>query len=108
MNNLENFLKAIQDITLVEVTFNAKEKGVITRKCVPFDFGPSRRKDVIDKSDKFHFYDIDSPNGSHNLALSPSDVMTIKSTSEFFEPADYIKWAAPYNWFISRNWGKFS
>lgn len=108
MNNHENFIKAIHDLILVKVTFNTKEKEVITRICVPLDFCSSRKIDTIDQGDEFHFYYIDSLDGPHSMVLSPSDVVTIKLTSESFDLADYIRWSAPYGWCTPRDWGKFS
>ena len=38
MNNHEIFLNAITEKQILRVTFNSKEKGEITRLCIPFDF----------------------------------------------------------------------
>lgn len=68
--NEETMLEAIKQRKLVEVTFNSIEKGAISRLCVPFDIGPSRR--YKDGQVRFHFYDLDSPDGQHNLSILPS------------------------------------
>lgn len=42
------FINAINSKKVVEVKFNSKEKGVIVRRCRPFDFALSKRyKDNI-------------------------------------------------------------
>jgi hypothetical protein len=102
MDNL--FKQAIDDMLLVQLTFNANDKGIITRTCVPFDFGPSRR--YKDGENRYHFYDLDSPDGNHNLSILPEQVVEFELTNENFEPGDYIKWTP--NWFYKRDWGKYS
>ncbi len=102
--HLEAFKTAIDLKKKVELTFNSKEKGIIKRCCIPFDFGPSRRYN--DKLSRFHFYDLNSPEGKHNLAILPNQVIKIEILEEAFLPKDYITWRP--NWFISRDWGKFS
>ena len=98
------FFDAIHQKLILVVTLNSKEKGIITRRCVPFDFGPS--KNAKDKSDRYHFYDLDSPEGRHNLSILPNQLIYLDITQENFDPADYVKW--PPNWFVKRDWGAFS
>lgn len=100
----ELFIKAIQEKLVVVITFNSKEKGYLKRKCIPFDFGPSRR--TKDQSDRYHFYDLDSPDGQHNLSILPNQLINIEITEITFDPRDYIKWTP--NWFLKRNWGSYS
>lgn len=95
---------AIRRKIILLLTFNAKEKGPVTRKCVPFDFGPSAR--AKDKINRYHFYDLDSPDGHHNLSIREEQIIDMKLTIEHFDPADYVKWTP--KWFIERDWGKFS
>ena len=106
----EEFLRAIDSKLKVKVTFNAKEegKGQITRLCIPFDFGPSQKADAIDKSDKYHFYDLDSqdPKGPHNLALKQEQIVLLEVLDEAFDPADYVKWQT--NWTYKRDWAAHS
>lgn len=97
-------IDAINQKLKISVTFNSIEKGEITRICIPFDFGPSRR--YKDGLDRYHFYDLDSPDGKHNLSLLPEQVLEIKLTTETFNPEDYVTWTP--NWFMSREWGKYS
>lgn len=98
------FLKAIYSKSILLVTFNSQEKGVITRKCVPFDFGPSKK--FKDKSDRYHFYDLDSPDGKHNLSILDSQLISLEPMQDSFEPKDYIKWTP--DWYIKRDWGDYS
>lgn len=97
-------IDAIQRKKIVKLIFNSYEKGEIVRMCIPFDIGPSRRyKDGVDR---FHFYDLDSPDGEHNLSILPGQIINIDILSEGFEPKDYVKWTP--NWFIKRDWGIYS
>lgn len=105
MSNHEIFLEAIKEKKIVKVKFNSKEKGVIERMCIPFDFGPSRRN-MIPNPERYHFYDLDSPDDKHTLSILPEQVILIETTEQVFDPADYITWKT--NWFISRDWGIYS
>lgn len=90
---------------MVIVTFNSYEKGIITRRCVPFDYGPSVRS--ASKEDKYHFYDLDSPDGKHNLSVKPSQIIEIALSNEIFNPKYYITWSS-IHWCIKRDWGSCS
>jgi hypothetical protein len=105
MSNHENFLQAIQEKKVVTVQFNSQEKGLIERTCIPFDFGPSRRNLKVNP-DRYHFYDLDSPEGRHILSILPEQIVTIAKTNTLFDPADYIAWDP--DWFVPRNWGIYS
>ena len=106
----EEFLRAIDNKLKVKVTFNAKEKnkGQITRICIPFDFGPAQKTDAIDKSAKYHLWDLTSPDpkGSHNLSLNSDQIAHLEVLDENFDPADYIKWQP--KWIYKRDWGNYS
>lgn len=41
MSNYENLIYAIQNKRIIIMKFNSDEKGIITRFCVPFDYGLS-------------------------------------------------------------------
>lgn len=101
---IELFTQAINEKRLVNLTFNSYDKGIISRKCIPFDFGPSRK--YKDGLDRFHFYDLESPNGNHNLSILPNQIIEITLDKGFFDPADIITWTP--NWFLKRDWGSFS
>ncbi len=106
MENKEKFLKAIDEKLKIKITFDSKEKGIITRTCIPFDFGPSQKKDAIDKTEKYHMYDLDSPdNGQHNLPVAENKMLKIEILEENFNPAEYVTWNPPYKWIHPRNWG---
>ena len=100
----ETFLNAINQMMILRITFNSYEKGTITRTCIPFDFGPSRK--YKDGLDRYHFYDLDSPEGSHTLSILPEQVISITLTKDNFEPGEYINWKT--NWITKRDWGKYS
>jgi hypothetical protein len=106
MNTHDDFISAIQEKKLVKVLINSKEKGEIQRICVPFDFGPSRRKNLKVNPDRYHFCDLDSPDGSHNLSITTEHLLKLEKLEKKFDPADYISWKP--NWFVSRDWGVYS
>lgn len=99
-----DFLFAINEMLITEITFKSAEKGIITRLCIPFDFGPSRR--YKDGLDRYHFYDLNSPEGKHNLSILPEQLISITLTDNNFNPSDYITWSP--NWFVKRDWGIYS
>ncbi len=100
----ETFIEAIEQKLIIQLTFESQEKGRITRTCIPFDFGPSRR--YRDGCDRYHFFDLDSPDGKHNLSILPNQVINITLANQNFNPEDYITWTP--NWHIDRNWGTYS
>ncbi len=98
------FIECINKKQKIEVTFKPKDKNVVTRICIPFDYGPSARfKDGVDR---FHFYDLNSPEGRHNLSILPMQVIELKLLQENFDPADYITWTP--KWLFARDWGCYS
>ena len=101
----DSFLQAIREKKVVRIKFKSKEKGEVIRKCIPFDYGPSRREKI--KVDKFHFYDLDSPDGSHNLSIVGDQLLSLDILDETFNPATYVTWS-PVQWFVKREWGRFS
>ena len=103
MNNHEKFLKAIKDKKIVKVKFDSHEKGVIERECVPFDYGPWKKKP---SGDRYHFLDLNSPDGEHNLSILPEQLISLEITNHGFDPAEHVKWTP--KWFIARDWGAFS
>ena len=102
---LEKFLQAIHEKRYLSVDFIAKEDNLLrNRKCVPFDYGESRR--YKDGKDRFHFLDLNSPDGKHNLSILPEQVKKVEILDESFEPKDYISWTP--NWIVERDWGVYS
>lgn len=101
----ETFVSAIHAKKLVEIVFGTRNEGVKKRVCVPFDFGPSRRN-LNPNPDRYRFYDLDSPDGKHNLSIAPDQLISVTVLDEAFEPADYVNWKP--NWFVSRDWGQHS
>lgn len=96
--------KAIDTCSLVQLTIRSNEKGVINRICIPFDIGPSRRYN--DGKIRFHFYDLNSPDGRHNLSVLPMQIVNIQLSEKKFNPADFVIWKP--NWFYQRDWGHCS
>ncbi len=104
MTNYESFINAIHTKKVVSMTFNSQEKGIITRACIPFDYGPSKK--YKDGLVRYHLYDLNSPDGIHNLSILPEQVISIEILNREFQPSDYVHWKP--NWFIKRDWGEFS
>lgn len=61
--NRKILIESINRKLMVRVTYVTNGNRVLTRKCIPFDVGPSRRSK--DKSIRYHFLDLDSPKGKH-------------------------------------------
>lgn len=95
-----NFIRAIHEKRIVEIKVNTKGKGVISRRAIPFDYGPGKIDNY--RVDRYHFYNLDSPDGQHNFSPNPQDVLSIELTDETFNPADYVHWNP--NWYIEREW----
>jgi hypothetical protein len=102
----EQFIQAINDKTKIRLTFYSKQDGEnVTRLCAPMDYGPSRRKNIIDTSDKFHLWDYKSPSETpvHTISLSQDQIVKMEFTDLTFNPSEFVNWAT--NWWIKRNWG---
>lgn len=104
----ETFIAAIHAKRKLQLTFYSKEDGrQLVRTCAPMDYGPSRR--AKDKSDRYHFWDYDSDTRCHTLSLVPQQIINIETLSDTFNPVEFITWnTSTSQWFIARNWGKFS
>lgn len=103
MNNHEKFLQAIQEKRVLLIKKYTEEKGIIERKCVPYDYAVGRKfKDSIKRYWTWH---IDTKHPSH---AKSEDIINIEILDEYFEPANYITWNPPYNWEIQRDWGTYS
>lgn len=100
----DKFEKSINNKLIVKVVYITKNNRILTRRCIPFDYGPSRS--FKDKSQRYHFLDIDSPNGKHIVSILPSQVLKIEITDINFDPSKYIHWKP--KWFLKRNWGVYS
>jgi hypothetical protein len=105
MPHHNNFILSIHQRNHLEVCFNSKEKGVITRICVPFDFGPSGR--YKDGLNRYHFYDLNSPDGKHNLSILSEQLVSLKILDENFDPKTYVTWSI-IKWHVKRDWGMYS
>lgn len=95
------FLQAIHEKRLVELTFDSFEKGRITRRCVCYDYAPSKK--YKDGLVRYHFFDLDSPDGNHNLSILAHQIKVIEVLEQNFDPGDFVKWKT--NWSVKRDWG---
>lgn len=100
----DSFLQSIHEKRIISLTFNANEKGIIKRKCICYDYAVSKK--YKDQNRRYHFHDLDSPDGQHNLSILAEQIISIELSNEIFNPGDYIKWVP--NWSIERNWGPYS
>ncbi len=102
---LETFLQGIHEKRYLSLDFIAKEDALLrNRKCVPFDYGESRR--YKDGKKYFHFLDLDSPDGKHPLAIELKQIKNIELLDEEFEPEKFVHWKP--NWIVKRDWGEYS
>jgi hypothetical protein len=101
----EPFLQSIHGKLQLTVCFESNDKGRIIRTCIPFDFGPSNR--YKDDEPRYHFYDLDSPDGKHNLSIKTSQLFSLEIRQEAFDPKDFVTWPE-IKWHIQRDWGIYS
>jgi len=101
MSFRDDFIKAIHEKKRVFITADTDEKGKIQRTCVPLDYGPSGRP--RDGVDRYHFWDLDSPDGAHKLLILPSQLLDLEILDDTFDPKDYVHGRT--KWHIPRDWG---
>lgn len=100
------FIAGLEGLRRVTLNFFSREDGAnLVRSCAPMDFGPSRR--FRDKSDRYHLWDYDSDEGSHQLALPPFQIVSIEATDHAFHPSEFVDWPR-IEWFHARDWGAYS
>lgn len=99
------FIGAIHECKVIALTFKDKTTAEIKeRDCIPYDYALSTRgKNSIPK---YHFYDLNSPDGAHNLSISDEQIIDINITNKIFEPSKYVNFKP--NWCIKRDWGECS
>lgn len=97
----QEFLEAITSTRLIELTFDSKSSGVLTRTCAPMDYGPSRRSNSSEP--KYHFHNVTS---NHPMPISEEQIKAMVVLEETFNPKEIVNWQP--NWFISRDWGECS
>lgn len=101
----EKFIQAIHNKNKVRLTFYSKEDGrPLIRVCAPMDYGPSRR--AKNKDNRYHLWDYESDTRNHVLSLLPKQVISIDVLEDYFDPSEFITWNT--DWFVDRDWGKFS
>lgn len=99
----ETFINAIHTKTVLKVTMNSKEKGLIVRTCAPLDYGPQKK--FKDKSNRYMFYHFET---KHPSPMLPEQIRGIELINEHFDPGDIVTWNPPYDWHIARDWGVYS
>jgi len=105
MEKYQKFLNALRAKAIVKVVFETEgKKRLIQRTCVPLDYGPSAEHK--DRTERYRFYDLDSPAGEHELYLLPKQIIDITVTEKIFNPGDYV--SDKPKWYTKRDWGPFS
>ncbi len=103
----KNFISALAERKFVVITFNSIEKGIITRKCVPMDYGPLNRSTKADEF--YHVLDLESPSGKiHPIAIREENMIALQILNEKFEPEEYVTWEIKNPWHVARDWEQFS
>ena len=105
---VDKFIQAIHNCSKILISFYSKDDGrLITRRCAPLDYGPSRR--AKNKVIRFHMLDFDSDKKRHILSVLPEQINQLEILQETFDPADIINWSTKTSkWFVPRDWGKYS
>lgn len=105
MNNLiykDEFISAINNFEVIEVTYDSVGKGLVTQELIPLDFGPWRR--YHSSEPRYHFYSTSSP--QHPVPLRPKQIIEMKRLEKKFDPANIVHWVP--KWHIVRDWGIYS
>jgi hypothetical protein len=104
LSDKEIIKQLLRDFEILKKENNALCLGIVKRKCIPFDFGPSRG--FRNRFQRYHFLVLGGPEGRHNLSVLPMQIVKIELTGLNFNPSKYIKWKP--KWFLKRNWGVYS
>jgi hypothetical protein len=93
------FLKAINDRLIVNLTFRTLKGSIEKRRCIPYNFGVTGFKD---KSHRYYFLVLKGREKSHPIVLLPKQVLKIELTDVYFNPISYIRWKP--KWFTKTLW----
>ncbi len=104
MTSHNDFLSAIAETNLIELTFTSNSKGVTTRICAPMDFGLWKRSSSTEV--RYHFIDLSSSQGAHPLSIKADQILELNVLDEKFKPENLIHWIP--EWHIARDWGIYS
>ncbi len=97
------FTSAIQNCEMLEVTYNAVTKGLVTQELIPLDYGPWRRSSTGES--RYHFYSTNSE-PQHPVPLRPEQIISMAKIEQKFDPSNIVHWIP--NWHIVRDWGIYS
>lgn len=109
--NHDDVVQAIFDLREVRVSWRSQEDGgaVLTRRCAPMDYGPSRR--AHDQTPRYHFWDFESDSGTnHTLSLLASQITRVEVLDSRFSPSSFVTWdTSRSRWFTTRSsWGAYN
>ena len=104
----DQFIEAIHDRRKVAVRFFSKQDGrVLTRKCAPMDFGPSRLAEG--RHFRFQLWNYEGDEGPRPLSLLPGQLRHIVVLEERFDPGEFVTWdTKAARWVLPRDWGTHS
>lgn len=101
MRFLRHFKRALDERRMVRLHFySKKEGGIAVRRCAPLDFGPSDK--ARDGHDRYHFWNVDSPNGPHVISLLEDQIDALEVLEETFDPKKIVTWVP--RWKMARAW----
>lgn len=96
---LSKLMYAIRHKNIIVVTFRKTDKGLVSRRCIPYDFAPNSISS--ESIPRYQLLDIEStPNDI--IGILEEDMIAIDILDENFEPKEYIKWNPI--WHIPREW----
>lgn len=98
------FIQGVQNKVKIDLTFLSPDDYLWSVKlCSPVDFHPCRR--ARDVSELYYFWDSSAQKGDRLFSLAPEQIVSMKVTSEEFEPEEFLKFWHK-KWFIRRSWGQ--
>lgn len=87
--------------------FSDEDQAVLTRKCAPMDYGPTRK--YHDGQDRYHLWDYESDEVQHPLLILPESIESLEVLDQAFDPAGFVTWDVTKSpWHVSRDWGVLS
>ena len=98
----QKFLEAINERMKVRVRFySIADSGVIDSVCAPMDYGSGDAPQG--GLNRYWLWDYKNSTGTHNLSLSPQQIVELHVLNEMFDPAEFGM--RPWPWSIARGWG---
>ena len=102
------FLDALHAKRRLSLRFFSKKDGrERTCVCAPLDYGPLRG--AADAIDHYQLWDLEGKRKPFNIAAVASDIVSMTTLAETFDPAAIITWTfKPNAWRVPRDWAEWS